>query len=86
LSARIPFETGTLAEVLNEHGWNTYAIGNWHLTPADEVDLSAWKARWLGRGFARYHGFLGGETNQWYPDLAYDTPALARTATTSRGT
>src|SRR5215218_5584865 len=24
------------------------------------------------RGFERYYGFLGGETNQWYPDLVYD--------------
>src|SRR4029453_6679372 len=72
-SARIPFENGTIAEVLNERGWNTYAIGKWHLTPGDEVDLSAWKARWpLGRGFERFYGFLGGETNQWYPDLVYD--------------
>jgi arylsulfatase A-like enzyme len=72
-SARIPFENGTIAEVLGERGWNTYAIGKWHLTPGDEIDLSAWKARWpLGRGFERFYGFLGGETNQWYPDLVYD--------------
>jgi arylsulfatase A-like enzyme len=72
-SARIPFENGTIAEVLNERGWNTYAVGKWHLTPGDEIDLSAWKGRWpLGRGFERFYGFLGGETNQWYPDLVYD--------------
>jgi arylsulfatase len=72
-SARIPFENGTIAEVLNERGWNTYAVGKWHLTPGDEVDLSSWKGRWpLGRGFERFYGFLGGETNQWYPDLVYD--------------
>jgi len=72
-SARIPFENGTLAEVLNERGWNTYCVGKWHLTPAEECDMSAWKGRWpLGRGFERYYGFLGGETNQWYPDLTYD--------------
>jgi arylsulfatase len=72
-SARIPFENGTLAEVLNERGWNTYAIGKWHLTPGDEVDLSSWKGRWpLGRGFERFYGFLGGESSQWYPDLVYD--------------
>jgi|tagenome__1003787_1003787.scaffolds.fasta_scaffold20957455_1 arylsulfatase A-like enzyme len=72
-SARIPFENGTIAEVLNEQGWNTYAVGKWHLTPGDEIDLSAWKGRWpLGRGFERFYGFLGGETNQWYPDLVYD--------------
>ncbi|MDZ4320292.1 MAG: hypothetical protein U1A07_15860, partial [Phenylobacterium sp.] len=29
--------------------------------------------RWpLGRAFERYFGFLGGDTNQWYPDLMYD--------------
>jgi arylsulfatase A-like enzyme len=72
-SARIPFENGTIAEVLNERGWNTYAIGKWHLTPGDEIDMSSWKGRWpLGRGFERFYGFLGGETNQWYPDLVYD--------------
>jgi arylsulfatase A-like enzyme len=73
ISARIPFENGTIAEILNERGWNTYAIGKWHLTPGEEVDLSAWKGRWpLGRGFERFYGFLGGESNQWYPDLVYD--------------
>jgi arylsulfatase A-like enzyme len=72
-SARIPFENGFISEVLNERGWNTYAIGKWHLTPGEETDLSAWKGRWpLGRGFERFYGFLGGETNQWYPDLVYD--------------
>jgi arylsulfatase A-like enzyme len=72
-SARIPFENGTIAEVLNERGWNTYAVGKWHLTPGDEIDLSSWKGRWpLGRGFERFYGFLGGETSQWYPDLVYD--------------
>ena len=85
-SARIPFENGTIAEVLNEHGWNTYAIGKWHLTPADEVDLSAWRARWpLGRGFERYYGFLGGETNQWYPDLVYDNHTIPPPATPEEG-
>jgi arylsulfatase A-like enzyme len=72
-SGRIPFENGTIAEVLNERGWNTYAVGKWHLTPAEEEDASAWKHRWpLGRGFERFYGFMGGETNQWYPDLIYD--------------
>jgi arylsulfatase len=26
----------------------------------------------IGRGFERWYGFLGAETNQWYPDLVYD--------------
>ena len=29
--------------------------------------------RWpLGRGFERYYGYLGGDTNQWYPELVRD--------------
>jgi arylsulfatase len=72
-SARIPFANGFISEVLGERGWNTYAVGKWHLTPSEESDLSAWKRRWpLGRGFERFYGFLGGETHQWYPDLVYD--------------
>ncbi len=77
LNARIPFENGTIAEVLNERGWNTYAVGKWHLTPGEEVDMSAWKGRWpLGRGFERFYGFLGGESNQWYPELVHDNHAI----------
>jgi arylsulfatase A-like enzyme len=72
-SGRVPFENGTIAEVLNEHGWNTYCLGKWHLTPAEEESAASWRHRWpLGRGFERFYGFLGGETNQWYPTLIYD--------------
>lgn len=76
-SARIPFENAMISEVLNAQGWNTYAIGKWHLTPADECDASAWRGRWpLGRGFERFYGFMGGETNQWYPDLVHDNHTI----------
>jgi arylsulfatase len=85
-SARIPFENGTIAEVLNERGWNTYCIGKWHLTPADEIDMSSWRARWpLGRGFERFYGFLGGETSQWYPDLVHDNHVATQPATPEEG-
>ena len=85
-SARIPFENGLISEVLNERGWNTYAVGKWHLTPGEETDLSSWKGRWpLGRGFERFYGFLGGETNQWYPDLVYDNHPIEAPATPEEG-
>ncbi|HUO73881.1 MAG TPA: arylsulfatase, partial [Solirubrobacteraceae bacterium] len=72
-NGHIPFECATLAEVLGEEGWNTYAIGKWHLTAQDEMTLASRKTQWpLGRGFERFYGFLGAETNQWYPDLVYD--------------
>ena len=72
-NGHIPFECGTLAEVLGERGWNTYMVGKWHLTAEDEMNLASRKSQWpLGRGFERFYGFLGAETNQWYPDLVYD--------------
>jgi arylsulfatase A-like enzyme len=72
-NGHIPFECGTIPEVLGERGWNTYMVGKWHLTPEDEMNLASIKRQWpLGRGFERFYGFLGAETNQWYPDLVYD--------------
>ncbi len=72
-NGHIPFECATIAEVLGERGWNTYMLGKWHLVAADEMNLASTKRNWpIGRGFERYYGFLGGETNQWYPDLVYD--------------
>ena len=68
ISTRIPFENGFISEVLRERGYNTYCVGKWHLTPGEECNLAAYKGRWpLGRGFERFYGFLGGETNYWYP-------------------
>jgi arylsulfatase A-like enzyme len=73
ISCRIPFESGFMSEVLYERGYNTYALGKWHLTPGEECNLAAYKGRWpLGRGFERFYGFLGGEANSWYPDLVHD--------------
>jgi arylsulfatase len=73
ISTRIPFENGFISEVLAGRGYNTYCVGKWHLTPGEECNLAAFKGRWpLGRGFERFYGWLGGETNNWYPDLVYD--------------
>ncbi len=72
-NGNIPFENGFLSEILQLHGYNTYAIGKWHLTPAEQVTAAGPHDRWpLGRGFERYYGFLGGDTHQYYPDLVHD--------------
>ena len=72
-NANIPFENGFLSEMLLQHGYNTYAVGKWHLTPPDQVSAAGPYDRWpLGRGFERYYGFLGGDTHQYYPELVYD--------------
>ena len=72
-SGTIPPENGMLSEILGELGWNTYMVGKWHLCPDDEMNLASTRRNWpSGRGFERWYGFLGAETNQWYPDLVYD--------------
>jgi arylsulfatase A-like enzyme len=72
-SGTIPPENGMLSEILGELGWNTYMVGKWHLCPEDEMNLASTRRNWpTGRGFERWYGFLGAETNQWYPDLVYD--------------
>ena len=72
-SGTIPPENGMLSEILAERGWNTYMVGKWHLCPTDEMNLASTRRNWpSGRGFERWYGFLGAETNQWYPDLVYD--------------
>jgi arylsulfatase A-like enzyme len=72
-SGTIPPENGMLPEILGERGWNTYMVGKWHLCPTVEMNLAATRRNWpSGRGFERWYGFLGAETNQWYPDLVYD--------------
>jgi len=72
-SGTIPPENGMLSEILGERGWNTYITGKWHLCPTDEMHLASTRRNWpTGRGFERFYGFLGAETNQWHPDLIYD--------------
>jgi arylsulfatase len=73
-SGVIPPENGQLQQILAERGWNTYMVGKWHLCPEAEMNLAAARRNWpTGRGFERFYGFLGAETNQWYPDLVYDS-------------
>jgi arylsulfatase len=75
--ARMPFQNGMLSEILRERGYNTFAVGKWHLSPSEENTAAGPFHRWpLGRGFERFYGFLGGETNQWYPDLVEDNRSV----------
>jgi len=72
-SGTIPPENGMLSEILVERGWNTYHVGKWHLCPEAEMNIASPRRNWpTGRGFERFYGFLGAETNQWYPDLVHD--------------
>ena len=72
-TGHVPMENATMAEVLRENGWNTFWVGKNHNVPIDEWAMGATKRNWpLARGFDRFYGFIGGETNQWYPNLVED--------------
>ena len=85
-NGNIPFENGMLSEMLLQHGYNTFALGKWHLTPADQASAAGPYSRWpLGRGFERYYGFLGGDTSQYYPELVYDNHSVEPEKTPEEG-
>ena len=72
-NGRIPLECATMAQILQDNGWSTFWLGKDHNVPEQDIASGATRKQWpLQQGFDRFYGFLGGETNQWYPDLVDD--------------
>lgn len=70
---RLVPDAATLPELLRPAGWNTCAVGKWHLTPMQETTAAGPYDQWpLQRGFDRFYGFFAGETNHWFPELTHD--------------
>jgi arylsulfatase len=85
-NGNIPFENGFLSEMLLSHGYNTFALGKWHLTPTEQCSAAGPYDRWpLGRGFERFYGFMGGDTHQYYPDLVFDNHQVQPPRTPEQG-
>lgn len=70
---RIPSQAGTVAEILRDNGYATFAVGKYGLTPdEDATDVGPFD-RWpTGKGFDHFFGFLGSQTDQYKPDLVED--------------
>ncbi|HET8946333.1 MAG TPA: arylsulfatase [Candidatus Polarisedimenticolia bacterium] len=67
-----PQSVAPLAEILRLNGYSTAAFGKYHETPPWEVSVSGPYDRWpTHSGFDKFYGFIGGETNQWFPAI-YD--------------
>jgi arylsulfatase len=72
-AGRLPAECCTIGQVLQENGYSTYWLGKDHNVPEEDISSGGTKSEWpLAKGFDRFYGFLGGETNNWYPDLVED--------------
>ena len=67
-----PDSVAPLAMMLRYNGYTTAAFGKNHETAAWEVSPSGPTDRWpIRNGFDKFYGFMGGETNQWFPAV-YD--------------
>ena len=73
MRGQISPHAATVAEVLRDAGYATFAVGKWHLVSMENTSAAGPFDQWpLQRGFDRYYGFLDGETDQFSPDLVYD--------------
>ncbi len=65
-----PTSAASIAKILQANGYNTAAIGKWHLTPDTQQGPAGPFDRWPNAlGFDYFWGFLGGETGQFDPVL-----------------
>ena len=70
----------TVAEMLSDHAYGTYAVGKWHLSNLANYGAAGPHEQWpLGRGFSRWYGFLGGYVDHWNPDLHEDNHPIRHT-------
>ncbi|MBN2841871.1 MAG: sulfatase-like hydrolase/transferase, partial [Sedimentisphaerales bacterium] len=66
---RIGQDTVTIAQVLKQAGYATFAAGKWHVSGSSggpQKDISNWPCQ---RGFDRYYGTINGPGNYFDPSL-----------------
>src|SRR3954449_12411146 len=70
-----PNSCATIAEILKLNGYGTAHFGKCHEVPQWETGPTGPFDRWPspGNGFEHFYGFLGGETDQYYPTLKEGT-------------
>ena len=63
----------TMAELLRAAGYGTYGVGKWHNVADNNATAGGDRSAWpLQRGFDRFYGFLGAETNFFSPGHLID--------------
>ncbi len=85
-NGRVPANCAAFAEILQDHGYATFWMGKNHNVPEQDVAPGGRRTEWPCQiGFDRFYGFLGGETNNWYPDLVEDNGFIETPETVSTG-
>ena len=83
---KIAKEAGTLAEMLRPHGYRTYMLGKWHVTPLTESGSTGPFDGWpLARGFDRFYGFMDAATDPYTPELVRDNSPIPPPRTPEQG-
>ncbi len=73
----IPNTAAQISEVLRLNGYSTAQFGKAHEVPMWETSPVGPMDRWpTGAGFEYFYGFLGGEANQYYPELLEGTKRI----------
>ncbi len=85
-TGHISHHAATVAEVLHDAGYATFAAGKWHLAPMEQCSAAGPFDNWpLARGFDRFYGFLEGETDQFHPELVADNHPITPPGTPETG-
>jgi len=73
----IPKDKATIGAILRDNGYATSWFGKNHNTPAFQASQAGPFDQWpIGMGFEYFFGFVGGDTNQWQPNLFRNTTAI----------
>ena len=69
-TSMIPNTKAAVAKTLRDNGYSTAQFGKCHEVPVWETSPMGPFEHWpTGQGFEKFYGFVGGETNQWFPEV-----------------
>jgi arylsulfatase len=81
-----PLDAAPLAETLKLNGYSTAQFGKCHEVPPWLTSPMGPFDQWpTGSGFEYFYGFLGGETNQYYPTMFEGTNPIEPPSTPEEG-
>jgi len=73
----IPKDKATIGRILLENGYHTAWFGKDHNTPTYAASQAGPFDQWpTGMGFEYFYGFVGGDANQWEPNLFRNTTQI----------
>ena len=73
----IGVDNATIGRVLRDNGYATSWFGKHHNTPTYQASQAGPFTQWpTGLGFDYFYGFVGGDANQWQPNLFRNTTQI----------